>query len=300
MTRIASVSWCVLVLLAAFPGESQSAAPADLSVQVTYVSYPSFSSSATTQQVYALTCNPPAGTLPLAARICRDINAYPAAMLSPRQVGPKAVCDALVHQAWVLVVVTTGGASTQLSGSCNDPGGVAVKVFLAAVQGDQRTLDVLEAQLPCDENPVLLGDPTRASVLACMQGPWTAGVEGLIATAVGAPAIVGLHPKRLFPGDVGARPCTIPAGRSGPRTVSGQCGVVVDDRSLTAVVTFVEYWGTGELSPLAKQSMSDGSFYLSDLSVTQPRKRSSWRVVVERDRVVSVTHTGETPPQLQS
>ena len=72
----------LLVLLAGFGGSGR---PGGVSVTVAVHSWKVAPGGKATRHVdrYTLTCDPPAGTLPFAARICADIRAHPLATLAP-------------------------------------------------------------------------------------------------------------------------------------------------------------------------------------------------------------------------
>jgi hypothetical protein len=196
---------------------------------------------------FSLTCDPPGGTLSFAARVCRDIRLHPRAMLRPPR--RRSLCGGSPWSPKLTVVASANGKKTTLSGIpfCDWPGGAALGLYWAAARHDERTIALAEPRLRCDEDPVLLAQPTPfASASACFHGLWTPRSERLIEIAERSRAIVRLRPRRLFPHDIGALPCTIPLG--GPvtgRTLSGQCGVYVKRVWSTPIVTLVEDWPRG-------------------------------------------------------
>lgn len=102
--------------------------------------------------------------------------------------------------------------------------------------------------------------------------------EQLIRLAEKSPALAGLQPWQLFPHDIGAASCTIPAGGFvRGRKLSGLCGVTMKNVWSKPAVSFTEDWpsGTGET------------------------ERHIWHVVLHAKRVVATTQNGPVPPQLQ-
>ena len=178
---------------------------------------------------------------------------------------------------WVTVVARSGGGSRTLSsvgGYCG-PDEVGGAAYFAATQQDTQALDRLEPRLRCDEEPFLFTEPSpNASIVACIRGLWTPRAEAWIRRAAAVPAVAALRPGRLFPQDIGARPCAI---RSGRRTLRGMCGVYLTHRGHTANVSFVETW---PLEPKGKAS-------------------HVWRVVVENGAASLVSESGPVPPQLR-
>lgn len=296
MHRAGLVACCGLFVAFAGIGVAWGAGvPGDVRVEVTLTTWSPFPDKQT--QVFTLTCDPPAGTLPLAARICGDIGAHPTAMLDPRQVGPNSICGAVPNQPSVSVVATGNGRTAAFGSSCDNPGATAAAIYLAAVRNDQPVLDTLEPQLPCDEDPVLFANPTITSIWACLRGLWTPAAGALIKSAEAVPRIAALGAARLFPRDVGARRCEIP---SRTRTVAGQCGVLVNDATpSTFIVTFVEYWASDQLAPTIKPDLKHGTTdSLAGFYAKRPSARHNWRVVIRNDRVASVSESGARPPQL--
>lgn len=127
--------------------------------------------------------------------------------------------------------------------NCGWPGTTGLAIYFAAAKRDERGLRLTELRLRCDDDPALLARPTPwASVAACTHGLWTPRTERLIRLAEQAPAIAVLQPRSLFPSDIGARRCAIPAGGPVRRTLAGLCGVSVKGVWSTPTVTFVESW----------------------------------------------------------
>jgi hypothetical protein len=224
-------------------------------------------------QSFSLTCSPPSGTLPFAARICEDIAEHGRAMLRPYKA--RSVCLGSPFMLELTVWASTGGSETTLKGApfCNWPGGTALGIYWAATQHDARTLDRYEPRLRCDEDRILLARPTpRASISACRRGLWTPRSERLIRIALRAPA---LRPTHLFPPDIGVRRCEIPAGSRGERRLHGKCGVSLKHVWAGPIVSFVEAW----------PNRAGGS------------ARHIWRVSVKGDRLGRVVQTGAPAPQ---
>ena len=91
---------------------------------------------------------------------------------------------------------------------------------------------------------MLLAKPTPwASVTACTHGLWTPASERDIRKAEGA--LSSLSPSTLFPRDIGATRCRIPAGGPAPRTLEGVCGVRLTGPPSAKLVHFVETWPPG-------------------------------------------------------
>jgi hypothetical protein len=226
---------------------------------------------------FSLVCGPPGGTLPLAARVCRDIRLHPRAMLRPPR--RHSVCLGSPWSPELTVVAYAAGNKTTLSGIpfCDWPGGTALGLYWGAARTDERTVALAEPRLRCDEDPVLLGSPTPfASVAACVYGHWTPRTERLIQIVERSRAIARLRPRRLFPHDIGALPCTIPVG--GPvtgRTLAGQCGVYVKHVWASPAVTLVEAW------PRENNGVH----------------RHVWRFVVRHGHALLVDESGPTLPQ---
>jgi hypothetical protein len=277
----------LLVVPAGVCGIGRASLPAGLSIRIDLQT-----SDAQFQfgrpQTFSLTCNPPADTLPLARRICRDIAAYPELMLSPGQKG--GICPSAPGMPWVRVHITADGGPTQMS---SGPGiycgpNLAPALYFAAAT-NPAWLSSLESRFRCEMDRVVHGD--AVSRQACRFGQWTRASERAIRVARQARALDVLDRAGLFPRDVGAHRCFIPAGvPARARTVYGQCGVLLKTTAGSTVVTFVEYWGTGQLA------FDGGGFdrFASDES----GKRHSWHVTIRDNRVVAVTESGAVPPQL--
>jgi hypothetical protein len=224
---------------------------------------------------FTLTCEPPAGTLPLGARVCQDIARHPRAMLDP---GPARSGCFGGDMPELKVVATVSGSKTSFGGRpfCNWPGGTAVAIYWEATQADSSRLDWIEPRLRCDEDPTLLERPTPwASLVACLRGFWTPRNERLIRLAASVPALAYLQPRRLFPHQIGARRCTIPAG--GPRmtTLRGLCGVYLKHPRSNPTVNLVETWPRGH----------------------NRTARHVWQLTVANGRARLVGERGPLPPQ---
>jgi hypothetical protein len=233
-------------------------------------------------QSLSLSCNPTAGNLPLAGRVCRDIARHPKAMLDPPHAGPPrtlSLCAGGPFMPRLSVTVTTKGGTRRLAGSpgCAWPGNQALAVYYDAAEGNTRDLGTSESELRCDEDPLLFRVPTPlASVVACRHGLWTPHSEQLIRLAERSPALAAFEPARLFPHDIGVLPCPIHAGGAFPgQMLAGLCGVMMKDVWAKATVSFTEDWRSG----------------------TGKTGRHIWRVIVRGKRLIGASESGPTPPQ---
>jgi hypothetical protein len=198
-------------------------------------------------------------------------------MLEPGQ--PRSFCSGGLFAPELTVTASAKGRKTVFDGAplCDWPGGTALGIYWAATQHDLKTLTRLEPRLRCDDDPVLLARPTPwASVAACVHGLWTPRSERLIRIAARSPVIAAFRPVRLFPHDIGAQRCSIPAGGPTRRSLRGTCGVYVSRVWSHPIVSFVQDWLRGHNSVA----------------------RHTWRVTVIEGRAASVTQTGPSPPQL--
>jgi hypothetical protein len=255
---------------------------AAVSVHVTLTSYLHGVRNTTS---LSLKCGPVSGTLPFSARICGDIARHPQAMLRP--LPSRSSCGG-INMPELTITSTSGGKTATFGGSpgCGWPGGTPLAIYFAAAQRNTQGLDLMEPRLRCDDDPVLLKKPTPySSVAACIHGLWTPRTERLIRLAKHAPKLARLRLDRLFPQDIGARSCTIPAGApnlaDGPTyvpAVQGTCGVTVRRVWSNARVTFVLNW---RRSPSSAQ------------------RRHTWYVVIRRGRPVFLGERGPLPPQLR-
>jgi hypothetical protein len=273
-----SFSCGLLVLLSGFGGASEAAPRDAISVHIRVVTFPS-----TVRHVrsFLLACNPTGGSLPFAARVCRDIRLHPKAMLDPphrtRPGGQSSTCSGGPFMPEVSVIATASGATRRFGGSpdCSWPGDQAVGVYFDAAQEDKTHLPRSEALLRCDEDPVLLTVPTPLpSVVACTHGLWTPRSEQLIRLAETTPALAALHPSDLFPHDIGAVSCTIHTGGFVAGKLPGLCGVTVKNIRSKATVSFTEEWPRG-----------GGNTHI-------------WRAVIQGKRVIATSQSGPVPPQL--
>lgn len=190
---------------------------------------------------FTLRCQPTGGTLPFAARLCRDIAAHAQAMLRP--LPSRSQCGGLANGPTVTVSTRAGGKSATFSGQpgCGWPGGTPLAIYWAATRRDLRSLTLMEPRLRCDDDPRLLARPTPSvAVAACTHGFWTARNEGLIRLAETIPDLRVLRPRQLFPRDVGVFPCRIVVGGPTTKVASGECGVAVRNAWSTPTVSFVE------------------------------------------------------------
>lgn len=221
---------------------------------------------------YTLRCRPAGGSLPHAARVCADIARHPGAMLTPGR--PRSVCAQPPGAPEVTVDSHWDGRAFSYADSpgCDWPRGAETGVYYAAATGDLVALGRYERILRCDDDPVLLyAKPTRhASIVACTRGRWTPRTERLIRIASRVVRPLGV----AFPREIGARPCSIPAGGLTMRRLSGTCGVDVLHTWNHPQVTFVEDFPNG------------------------PREqRHRWRVRVDGDRARLVSQSGPEAPQ---
>lgn len=190
---------------------------------------------------FTLRCQPTGGTLPDAASLCRDIAAHRQAMLRP--LPPRSVCGGSVYGPYLTVSTSSGGQTSTFQGQpyCGWPGGTPLAVYWAASQHNQQALNRAEPMLRCEDDPRLLARPTPwTSVVACTHGFWTARNEHWIRVAETLPDLRPLHPRQLFPHDVGVLPCRIIVGGPTTKIGAGQCGVAVRHVWSTPTVSFVE------------------------------------------------------------
>jgi hypothetical protein len=193
---------------------------------------------------FTLDCDPLGGTLPLASRVCADIERHAQAMLAPRE--PRSTCGGSPFMPVVEVSVEQGARGGGFSGSpgCGWPGGTPLAIYFSASIGDKEQLARAERLLRCDDDPELFAKPTPwASAAACTHGLWTPAAEAAIRRAENAAGIAGLAPRRLFPGDPGARRCAIHAGGPAPgRLLHGLCEVKLTGPASNKTVHFAETW----------------------------------------------------------
>ena len=246
-----------------------------INVRITVTTYPS---AKRTTQSFTLGCRPVSGTLPLRVRVCGDIARHARAMLDP---GPaRSTCGGGPFMAVLTISTVDNGKHADFAGSpgCGWPGGTPLSVYFSAVRQDRHGLDLMEPRLRCDSDPTLLARPTPwASVTACVRGLWTPRTARLIRIAERVTPIGALQPLRLFPTQIGARRCAIPAG--GPfrrKPLQGLCSVSVKRVWSTPTITFAETW-----------PLTTGAHARSVLQVT---------VVDGHARLTS--RRGSVPPQL--
>jgi hypothetical protein len=200
-----------------------------------------------TTQSFTLDCAPVGGTLPLAARVCTDIARHREAMLNPR--APRSQCLGSQMIPQLVIDTNNKGAQTSFGGSpwCGWPGGTPLAIYFAASQRDTTMLARAEPLLRCEDDPDLFVKPTPyASVVACTHGLWTPASERDIATAERAPQLAPLRPATIFPRDIGAIRCRIPAGGPVSRALAGVCGVRLTGPPSSKLVHFVETWSQGQ------------------------------------------------------
>jgi hypothetical protein len=270
------VSAAVAALTSCGGGGSKAA----ISVKVTVQSYYFGKEHSPKRQIrsYSLSCDPVGGTLPYAARICRDIARHPQPLLDP--LPARYGCSGGPGMAVVTVTAKANGRSTTFSGNpdCTWPGGVGLAVYFDAAGHEARYLAPTERRLRCDDDPALLVTPRpEVSVFACTHNLWTPRTAELIRIAKRSPAIRTLGPK-LFPDQIGNPRCTIHGGGPAPGVVfHGVCEVTVKKVWSTPTVTFVESWRDGG-----------------------KRWRSGVRLVISHGQVASTQRLGVVPPQLWS
>jgi len=225
---------------------------------------------------YSLTCDPVGGTLPYAARICRDIARHLQPLLDP--LAARYGCSGGPNMAVVTVTARTNGHTTTFSGNpdCTWPGGVGLAVYFAAAGHEARYLAPTERRLRCDDDPALLVTPRpEVSVFACTHNLWTLRTAELIRIAKHAPSVRSLGPN-LFPNQIGNPQCTIHGGGRAPGVVfHGVCEVTVKKVWSTPTVTLVESWRDAG-----------------------KRWRSGVRLVIRDGHVTSTHRIGVDPPQL--
>ena len=216
---------------------------------------------------FTLGCLPVSGTLPFAARVCRDIARHPQPMLDP--LPARTNCSGGPTIPRLTVTTRRDGEKASFGGSpnCGWPGGAALAVYYEAATRDLHALDLTEPRLRCDDDPTLLARPTPlASVVACVHGLWTPRTERLIRIAERLPAVAALGP-RLFPTEIGARRCTIPAGGPYPgKLLHGLCGLTVKHVWSAPTVTFVETWprtATAHARAILQVTITNGHARLS-------------------------------------
>ncbi len=267
----------VLVFVAGFGGVSQTGGD-KVSVQIRVTTH-TFPSTVRHVSLSSLTCNPTAGNLPLAARVCRDISLHPTAMLDPPK--PRWTCSGAVGGPTLDVTTSFRGSTHTFAGQpgCDWPVGPTLEVYWAASQRNEKALARVEPTLRCEEDATLLAHPTpAASAVACAHGLWTPRSEELIRLAEQTPALAVLQPSHLFPHDIGAADCTIPAGGIvAGKTLAGLCGVTMKNVWSKATVSFTEDWPIGG----------------------DKTARHVWHITIRGTHVLAVSQSGPVPPQLR-
>ncbi len=262
-----------IVTAAAGCGNANPVADATVRVQLT-----THTGGSRVTHVFSLACDPTRGSLPLAARVCADISRHSQAMLDPLPF--RSTCAGGPLMPELTVTTTRSGKTASFTGSpgCGWPGGTPLSVYVAAAQRDTHVLRLMEPRLRCEDDATLLAQPTPwASVTACVHGLWTPRSERLIRLAEDARRVALIHPAGLFPSDIGARHCEIPAGDpSSSAFVRGSCGVYLTKAWSSPQVTFVEDW---------PRSTGRGFW------------RHRWHVVIRKGRPVLVAETGPVAPQ---
>jgi hypothetical protein len=233
---------------------------------------------------FSLTCDPTGGNLPLADRICANILRYPRTMVNPppRKADiPYHICSgcALLGHTEITVTTTANGATH----SFDNTGGYyglrdvrlddAIRLYRAAIDGNEPALVAFEPGLRCRRDPAFL----------CVDAI-TYGVRDSIVAAGTATAFSRLQPiSRLFPETIGTETCVIPVGGRAPaRPLTGRCSVDVrglEKPSSRPIVVFTETW------PVSARATASHTWHVL---LTGYRATS---------KVVSVTQSGALPPQ---
>jgi hypothetical protein len=301
----------ILMLLAGFGGKAATGQQlAGVSVTVdrfTYSVYPN--TDPPVDELFSLTCDPPVGTMPFAARLCADIAKHPIGMLTP--VSPASGACSVNFSAAIAsasgaipaflaapgsprggtqtrltVSVQSGGETTELPGGC--AAGPAYFIYLAAAANDEATIAELEPELVCEEgvDALALESDLPFAAEACLSGAWTAANARLIRIAEQAPAIAALDPAQLFTAEPGTRLCKL-AG------TTSQCGVWVAG----SAVSFAVDWSG---HPITARTREPGGLFVLPPPVTQAdlwsppneSKRDVWWLLVENGRVGVVSRQG--------
>jgi hypothetical protein len=119
------------------------------------------------------------------------------------------------------------------------------------------------------------------SYTACIAGLYTPRIDRLIRIATRAPSLAAIGAALSFPIHAGAQLCRIAAVR--PGFPEGLCAISLEhpwgDPTITFELTWVNGLGNGQTGSALR--------------------RHTWRVVLRKDRVVSLTQSGPPPPQLR-
>jgi hypothetical protein len=248
--RALIAAFLVVALLGVLVGCSQASqttgvAKAHLAVSISVSEYDAKAQKRISRQ-YSLDCRPAGGSIPFAARLCKDIARHPLSMLDPPR--SRSVCAGAVNGPVVSVSSNWNGRRASFAGEpgCDWPGGTGLAVYWAAVDKDEHALGQFEPRLRCDDDPTLLAKPTPwRSVFACTHGLWTPRTAKLIRIAEQVPPIPGLAPRSLFPQQIGTRRCRILAGGEGVRHLAGSCEVNVTRVWDHPRVSLTENWSAG-------------------------------------------------------
>jgi hypothetical protein len=256
------VSVCALAVLAAACGGGQQ----KVGRQYVHLVVKTFDGE---RSSYDLRCEPRSGTLPLADLVCSTIAQHPHAMLNP---GPQqSVCSGSPDMPQLSVWTRTGAHASRFGGypGCGWPGGAALAIYWGAIQREPTMIAAWRPVLRCDEDPVLRARPTPyASLNACTHRLWTPRTELLIRRAEHLPAIAALHPRRLFPSEIGARRCAL------GRRLRGLCGVYVRNVWSRPRAAFVVDWRDAR----------------------NRAQRHTWRVFFSGTQPVRLAQSGAPPP----
>jgi hypothetical protein len=246
MMRKRGALFVLLAVLALSLGASGCGGGGDRSAVQVHLSVTTHLGGKKTTKSFTLGCDPVSGSLPLAARVCRDIATHRQAMLAPRPA--RSTCGGSPFAPVVEVDVVKGADGSSFSGmpNCGWPGGTPLAVYWDASSRDERALQRDSARLRCEDDPAFFAKPTPwASINACTHGLWTSAAERAIRRAETAPELALLRPVTLFPHDPGVVRCRIPAGGPTVRVFYGLCGVSLTGPPSTKLVHFVETWAEG-------------------------------------------------------
>ncbi len=266
----ATIALCcgLLVLLAGFGGTDRSSRADTISLQFELDTWTHKGGMEPQARSFSLTCNPTGGTLPLAERICRDVELHPKVMLDP----PPRICNTGAKRPPTLAVMATANGRTTRFDTWKNCG-VTIEIYSSAIEENLAEVERLEPQLRCFE-----GAMVRAhfmSVHACRRGLWTPRWRSLIRLAESTPSLAAVRPARLFPGNVGVRECTIPTGGTSRERLPGVCAISAKGAWPSPILGFRETWtGPGGRT-----------------------RRHTWRIVFDNGRVISVSESGQLPPQ---
>jgi len=244
LTRVACAVAGVVAIAAILATSACGSVSSAIRLRITLTTYTHFTQKH--ERAFTLDCNPTSGTLPFAARVCRDVARHPLAMVGMvNSGGGRSECSPPAGSPELVVEATRGSRHTRFSDvpDCGWPGGVVVAVYYDAITMNAKSLASDEARLRCEDDPVLLATPKPwVSIEACLHGFWTSRNERLIWAAEQVPQLDALQARNLFPRDVGVLRCRISAGGPVNRQISGKCGVSITHAWSTPTLTFTESW----------------------------------------------------------